>query len=414
MKTEKNNCLAALSAAALTLPGISSSVQAQDSIVSQPEISYRYSSYNEEAIESEKTIEGLVDPDAKDAARYEIDVHQLRFKSPLWSSAEITVDVLSEAMSGASPRYVLPAASNGEVRPIQVMSGATIEEERNDVDVSFAFVGEKVSVSNGFGFSKENDYESLSLNLGVTFILNDKNTILELGLSASKDSINATQDPNRLPGAPTRIVDEKKISGSYTLGISQILSRSSIFSSSLNVASYSGYLSDPYKSVYLVDNGFGFSEVGIDNRPDKREQLAWSNQYRQHFSKVNGSLHLDYRYFFSDWETKSHTLDLRWAQEFGTGWTVIPSIRHYDQTAAAFFQNWYELPRADSFQSSDYRLSDYQALSLKLKIIKKFTNTALHFSYENYTSEAGEENPILSSPALVDFSHVSIGFDFRF
>lgn len=415
MNYEKNK-LVALSAVALSLPGmIPSAVRAQDALATEQEISYRYSHYSEGAMPSEQTLDSLIDPNAEDVERYKIDVHQLRFASPVFSSSEIAIDMLSESMSGASPRYVVPVTdNNGDVRPIQVMSGATIEEQRSDIDISLAIAGEKTIITNGIGYSVENDYNSIGLNTKFAVLFNNKNTVLEFGFSVSKDNIDATQDPNRLPSAPLRATDKEKTSGSASIGLSQILSKSSVFSTSINFASYSGYLSDPYKSVYLVDNGFGVSEVEEDSRPGSRNQWAWSNQYRQHFSGANGSLHIDYRYFYSDWETASHTVDLRWAQELGSGWTVIPAIRYYDQSAAAFFQNWYEYRRADGYYSSDYRLSDYNAVSAKLKIIKRFSAAALHFSYESYSSEAGMDEPLFASPALVDFAHISIGFDVSF
>ncbi len=399
MGKDKSRSLLTLSSAALALPGmLPSHTHAQDGIIQEQVLSYRFSSYNE------APIAGEINDRGEDADRYEIEVHQLRFKTAITKDTEITLDVQSESMSGASPIYVLPT-SNG---PIQVMSSATIIEERNDADVQFTTYGKRAISSTGISYSAENDYRSFGLRTNYTWLFNEKNTTVEAGGSISRDFIDATQDQN--PNALLRVTDAEKRSVSFSLGVSQILTRSTLVSSSFNLANYSGYLSDPYKEIWISDLG----QTIPDSRPRDRSQWSWSNRIRQDIKALKGSIHLDYRYFGNTWKMDSHTGEIRWVQDFGGGWQVTPSVRYYTQTESIFFRNWYETQRNDGFHSSDYRLSEYSAISARFKISKLFRFGAVHVMYENYTSDAISEDPRFASPSLVDFEYITVGFDWRF
>ncbi len=405
MTYSNNKSLAKLSAAAMALPGMfPQGVNAQDAMQTEQTFHYRYSSYKEAPIAAEFTIDG------NSVERYEIDVHQLRFRSPITDATEIAIDAMVESMSGASPRYVVPLTDDDELKPIQVMSGATIDEKRNDIDVSFTTFHNSSISNTGISYSKENDYSSFGLRTKYAWFFNEKNTSFELGASASQDFIDATPNELALPGDPSRVTGEEKNSLSVSLGLSQVLSQTSVLSSSFNFARYSGYMSDPYKEVWVID----INDTVADTRPDLKEQWAISNQFRKYFEKAGGALHIDYRFFQSNWETSSHTVELRWVHAWESGWQLSPSVRFYDQSEAAFFRNWYEFQRSDGYLSSDYRLSAYTAVSAKLRLMKRFSYGALVFSFEDYSSEAKENTAMMASPSLVSFSHLSVGFDIRF
>lgn len=399
MKNQKSKPLLALTSAALALPGMTpTNSQAQDGITTDPVFSYRYTAYSEEA------IPGDVNNVGEDVDRYSIDVHQVRFLSAITKNTEISIDLQSESMTGASPIYVLPGSDG----PIQVMSSATITEERNDLDVAFTTYNNRTISTTGISYSGENDYSSFGLRTNYTWLFNEKNTTVEAGMSVSQDFIDATQDQN--PDAELRVTDAERRSASFTLGFSQVLGKSTLMSSSVNIANFTGYMSDPYKEIWISDIG----ETVPDSRPHRRSQWAWSNRFRQNFNSVKGALHFDYRYFGSNWEMDSHTVDVRWVQDFGGGWQVTPSVRYYSQGAAIFFSNWYDFERADGFHSSDYRLSEYSAISARFKVSKQFKRGAVHLLYENYTSDATSDDPQLASPSLVDFSYITVGFDWQF
>ena len=119
---------------------------------------------------------------------------------------------------------------------------------------------------------------------------------------------------------------------------------------SLNISEQSGFLSDPYKLK--------------DVRPSDKTQIAVTNSYRHFFEDSNSALHINYRYYHDDFGISSHVVDSSWHQNFGRSLRVVPSIRYYTQSAANFFTNIDDFAKPESqYQSSDYRLSAFGALS---------------------------------------------------
>ena len=86
----KKNALMALTAVAITLPGLVPQQVVAQSATESPSLSYRYSSYAESDIGGEVAV--------GDKQRYDISVHQLRFKSAIATSADITVDLQQESI----------------------------------------------------------------------------------------------------------------------------------------------------------------------------------------------------------------------------------------------------------------------------------------------------------------------------
>ncbi|MGH1486169.1 MAG: DUF3570 domain-containing protein [Cellvibrionaceae bacterium] len=393
---QKNKKLLALTAAALTLPGMTpKSVQAQ-AVPEKYTASYRYTEYKEDDQPADKTREG----DA--LTRYDISIHQFSLVAPVASDISLNVDIATESMSGASPWYVIEGADG---KPIQVMSGATIDESRDDIAFAANFYRETSRIGIGVARSSENDYESKSANINSTIWLNGNNTTLDVGFGFSDDEITPTQSPSI---DPNRTREEDKSSESLSAGISQVVNKTLLVGAGIGYAVYDGYLSDPYKFAFLED-----SPLLRDNRPDEKKQLSLDLRLRKYFTNYAGALHADYRLYDNDWGVTSHTLSLGWYQNIET-WQLSTRLRWYDQSAANFYRNFYTTERADGYYSSDYRLSAYSAIGFKLGVSKSFEFGTFSIAYENYDSGKGRDSDGDLNPGLVDFDFISIGFDYKF
>jgi hypothetical protein len=267
-------------------------------------------------------------------------------------------------MSGASPWYVLPDNTG---KPLQVMSGATIEDERFEMLIDADFYLDRGKDTISAGFSKEKDYTSMNLGIGTERNYNDKNTTLSVAGGFSYDWIDPT-DPSFSLARPS---SEEKWSIDLFAGISQILSRASTASFTVNYKHSDGYLSDPYKAI--VELGASGTLLS-DERPDQKDQVSLLARYRHHFEMVSGSVHADYRFYSDDWGTTSHTVDLAWYQNFLEWLTITPSVRWYSQGKADFYETVLPAGRVPNHRSSDYRLSPYGALSYKIKAEVEFND----------------------------------------
>lgn len=395
MKNEKHKALSALTCAAMSLPGMMSHAE------SPPEkttASYRYSEY------TESDLPGGVGLSPNPEPRYNISVNQFLVTTPVSGTNSLSVGVTNEIMTGASPFYVAYNPASNEL--IQVMSGATIEETRNDINASFSFFSDVSKLSIGGGISSENDYFSNSFSVSHSTLLNGKNTTLDVGGAISFDTITPTGGGS--PEYSLRPVEENKQSISSSIGMSHVVNKTLLLGVSANYTSYTGYLSDPYKNASVE------GQAVADSRPDVRQQFALNLQGRQYFVAANAALHADYRFFQTNWGTVSHTLTTAWYQSFGD-WQVVPRLRYYTQTAANFYRNYYVTQREDGYYSSDYRLSEYQAISFRFKVSRKFDFATFHVSYESYDSGSGNSDLQRGeNPGLVDFTYYTLGLDKTF
>jgi hypothetical protein len=248
--------------------------------------------------------------------------------------------------------------------------------------------------SAGLGVSSEYDYQHAGVDLGLTRDFNQRNTTLNAGLSYSKDNV----DP--VGGAPaplSQMLDVGNLTnrnGSKSkdvvdalLGVTQVISRTTVMRLNYSYSDSSGYLNDPYKILSVVDpvsgdaiartpaagsGGPGYLYL-FESRPDTRRKQALYGELKQYLGgKV---LSLSYRYMTDDWGIDSNTVEARLRWPFATGMYVEPTLRYYTQTAADFYRLslplGQPLPR---FASADYRLSDFNATTVGLKFGRELAN----------------------------------------
>lgn len=188
--------LTALTTSALALPGIAGSARA-DAPIERATSSASFSYYKEDKL-SPSRFESSVGS----RERYEVYTGQARFDIPTSKRTDLGIGLLYEEMSGASPWYVVADTTPGSGgKPLQVMSGATIEDRRFDLNVDLDFYMDSGKDTLSGGVSLEKDYRSLSFGIGTERNFNDKNTTLSLSGAASFDEIFPT-DPELSTARP--------------------------------------------------------------------------------------------------------------------------------------------------------------------------------------------------------------------
>lgn len=270
------------------------------------------------------------------------------------------------------------------------------------------------------GQSNEPDFNSNFGSVNFSQEFNNKLTTVSAGYSYTHNDVTRSsgghsdhhsQDPGHNPAIYPEL-DESSESNGFNLGLSQVLNKNALLQLSANYTRQSGYLSNPYKYVYVrgevtaeeyyemfnspeTVNWSGITNleiVGIDLfrevRPNLRNQFSFSTRLNQYIPAVDAALHMDYRYFRDDWGIDSHTMEMKWLQKLPFGLTVTPSLRYYSQSQADFFAPYFLAPRADGMYSSDFRLSGYGALSGGVTVAKQFNRgIKLELGMEYYTHQ---------------------------
>jgi Protein of unknown function (DUF3570) len=350
------------------------------------QFNYQYSIYTEDALPTNRLFSGNNDA-------VEVTTHLLDLHAPLNETTEGQLILTQETRLGPIPLYVQPNGTEN----LQVMSDVSLEENRTDITLNFNKKTEKSESTLSLGYASEDYFQSFSGGVSTKYLLSSW-LYLNLGVNYSEDFID-TLDHEIFTDRP--LEESKKRLGAF-LGFSYAAGQNTLIGFTSSYAIVDGYLSDPYRSVWVAN------VVVPDSRPDSVQQVTNTLQIRQFIPSLNAALHLDYRYFISDWLFEnSNTFNLAWHQNFGSGWMLIPSIRLYDQPAAYFYSPYYNASRNDGYNSSDYRLSAFDAASAQIKLTKKFTSFAVSISHETYEAKGNH-------PGLVNynFSNISLAKTF--
>ena len=385
MKTKHSRSLIALSTSALALPGIAHA----DAPPTESTLSYKISNYQEDDLTRAQVPFG-------ELGRYDIDVHQFQYVSPLGRDFALFIDANHEDMSGASPWF---STANAAGEPVINMSGASgITDARSELSIGTRYYSQNGNFGGAVGYSEENDYRATYVNLSGSRNFNNDLTTVTLGFSHSADDIFPT-DAELF----NRVRNEDKRATSAAVSLSQVINRVTTFQTALSITEQSGFLSDPYKLQ--------------DARPDNKTQIAFSNSLRYFFIEADGALQANYRYYHDDFGISSHTLDLSWFQNINRSFQFAPMLRYYSQSAADFYTNIDDFTKPlTEPQSSDYRLSAFGAFSGGINLIADFGDWTATFTAERYV--ANEKYSVYAvnqpSPALVQFVRLSLGVDYSF
>ena len=177
-----------------------------------------------------------------------------------------------------------------------------------------------------------------------------------------------------------RMGNQNKDVMDVVLGVSQIINQNLIMQFNYSFSSSDGYLNDPYKIVSLVDPVTGdpvpripapgvdgpSHEYRFESRPGERTKHSLFGQAKYY---MNGKvLDASYRYMTDDWDIDSHTVDVRFRWPIGDRSYLEPHFRYYTQTHANFYRTSLDssLP-LPSYASADYRLGEFDAITLGLK-----------------------------------------------
>lgn len=367
------------------------------------------------------------------------------------------LDLSVDSLTGASPSG---AIASGGAQTFTSPSGRRtydtpaggIPLDDSFLDTRFALnaswkqpVARLYTVNAGVGFSSEYDYQHIGANAGLTRDFNQRNTTLSAALAYGKDTIKPVGglplplaqmgdavDDDASPGNRGDSSESKDVLD-VLLGVTQVLGRHTVLRVNLSYSDSSGYLTDPYKILSVVDPVTGdlvarspapgaSGPTGVylfESRPDSRRKEGVYAEMRHDFSgKV---LQLGYRFSTDDWEVDSHTLESRLRLPLGGSNYLEPHVRYYRQTAASFYR--YSVANASplpEFASADARLSEMSAVTVGLKfghVTAGGNEWSARLEFYRQTAEAPREGLIgnqIGNTQMPDFDAVILQFGYHF
>lgn len=193
-------------------------------------------------------------------------------------------------------------------------------------------------------------------------------------------------------------------------GFSQILNKKLQGSLALDFVKQEGLLSTPFQRVYFRDIEDSFIEnfhlaEDIERLPDSRFKIAAGGRLNYYINETF-ILRTYYRYYYDDWGIKSHTLSFEIPIKITDKFTLYPSYRFYNQTAADYFAAYNQHLSTSDYYTSDYDLSKYSAnqfgfgvsytdIFSKLHLWKLGLKT-IDLKYHKYDRDSGLSASIIS------------------
>ena len=315
------------------------------------------------------------------ADRIRVRAPSLMIQAPVAGEWLLGGTLTSDSISGASPAYHTSALTK-------------MHDKRRALELNATRYFANASLTVGANVSSESDYLSRGLSLQGSLSDDSKNTTWTAGLGLNRDVIN----PNN------QIVDhETKRVTDLLLGVTQVLGTHDIAQINLGHSFGSGYFTDPYKVM--------------DNRPRERNHTTLMARWNHHFEASGGTLRSSWRWYTDTFGVKAHTLGFEYVQPLGRGWTVMPLLRLYTQTAARFYVDadpstdpFPPNPPADAvYYTEDQRLSAFGARTLGLKVSKQVdADWLVDLKFESYGQRAAWTIGGTGSPGLAPFHARSI------
>lgn len=317
----------------------------------------------------------------------------IRLRKDLGDDSFVNFRLVVDALTGSSANGAIATGSAQTFTTPSGNSSYTTNANETPLDPSFLDTraainmdwekpwAKDVTGNLGFNISKEYDYLSLGVSASAKWDFNKKNSTLTTGFAYNADTVEP------VGGAPVGFTNmaTKQTMGSsqdktiydVIIGWTQVMSRKDLLQFNYVYGNESGYLSDAYKILTVVDGTTGDPVVNpylYEKRPDSRTRNSvytqWVHQFDQDVFRVS------YRYFWDDWDITSHTVDMRYRYEMGSKHFLEPHLRYYSQSAADFYHTSLIDGQTYNYASADYRLADMTTTTLGIKYGYEVSDTS--------------------------------------
>jgi len=266
---------------------------------------------------------------------------------------------------------------------VDVVTHATSDfsEIRYEAELSAAKAFGNHTPALAYRVSREPDYLSNGVSLGLTSRLGTPDSVLALGYGGTFDRVGRS-------GTPREAFEEHLQTHTANLAFTQTLSQRLLVRGAYTLVYQRGYMEKPYRYVPIftearaaaAEASGGLSLDTFDafrsnvrppeEVPDTRVRHAAAVRALGYFPNTRTSLRVDYRFYIDDWDVRAHTLEPVVRSAIGRHWELAGWLRAYRQNAASFWRRAYivsDLGTLPHYRSVDRDLSPYTTLTVGLR-----------------------------------------------
>jgi hypothetical protein len=261
-----------------------------------------------------------------------------------------TVDVWTSASID-----IRTSASIQLVESDEVPSQRTVTEQRDEINVGLSQGLADLTLSGGYRYSTEYDYESHGGTLGAAYDLADNNATLALSLSAYFDEVGRAGDPAFARDATQ---------WSARLSFHQVIDASTFAGAIYELIRQDGYLGSPYRYVRFASEPGAMPSTCTypvrmclpERNPSERMRHAVAVYARRALGD-SVSVGASYRFYLDDWSVSSHTAIADGAWMPSPQWLLRLAYRFYHQSSASHYEPYYLVMPEPRHYTSDKELT---------------------------------------------------------
>lgn len=259
-------------------------------------------------------------------------------------------------------------------------------------------------ISFGTAYSKESDFKSIEGSLSYLYnIDSSRNSSIAIGASYQSNSAYHYLDND---WKDFHIFNSQ-------IGYTHTFSKNTVGQINYFFIRQSGVLSNPYQTIIRKfnvaleeDDSYYKYYRAKEKRPDEKNSAGITLDLVSKVHK-NVSLHTDYRLYKDDWGILSHTLTTNAYINLSNGFTLVPLVRYYQQSASSFYKAHDSVDytfNSNDYGTADERLSKFHGLAVSIGLEKKFTDALscnIHYAQEKQSFG-------------LDMKWVSVGLNYSF
>ncbi|NCF72736.1 MAG: DUF3570 domain-containing protein [Gammaproteobacteria bacterium] len=256
--------------------------------------------------------------------------------------------------------YYVDMVSSASIDVVTTASPYT--EERTQWSLGMDYLHGNTTMRVNYVISDESDYDAQTVSFSVSQDMFGDLTTLTLGYALGDDLVRRADDPSF-----QRDLDKQ----TYSVGITQILTKNLISTLNFETITDEGFLNNPYRSVRYFDLT---SDVGYSFEPELYPNTRTSNALgirARYFLPYRAAIEGEYRFFTDTWDIEGHTASLSYIHPWGD-WTFTGKVRYHDQTGAHFYSDLFARSEATNFRGRDKELSPLQSYTFKLQAAYEF------------------------------------------
>ena len=212
-------------------------------------------------------------------------------------------------------------------------------------------LGSNTQVSLNYYNSQEEDYRSQAVIGGLTQELFNKNLTVSLLGQYDFDFVGEI-----LTDGSVRDRNKEVFRGA--ISFTQLLNPTTFLNFGFDGRLDSGYLGDPYRTTPFGDlNKTLVPEK--ENLPNARYRSGAFIGLNHFLTSLNGSVLINYRYYWDDWEINSNTLSFKLNKYINRNWIFSPEYRFYTQTKSIYYKQTISTSDLGAYYSSDPKLANF-------------------------------------------------------